>query len=207
MEARAASYDLWPAQGRSREELVQGRSEQRGSGFMRRIKRIFCPCCVRQPEIYDLVVPGRAPLRIDLRNEPQLRNRHIAQLVSECMPENAMDNDRQQMTDAVIEGLMANMIWERAGVGQQASVEESKPEFVRILELNVVPFNEIPELPAEISREGISEECCIHLRKLNDLVLCNKQTYSYQFLANYYISNIGEDPVGNPINWQEVYRL
>ncbi|WP_422467652.1 hypothetical protein [Endozoicomonas sp. ALC013] len=174
---------------------------------MRRIKRIFCPCCVRQPEIFDLVVPGQAPLRIDLRNEPQLRDRHIAQLVSECMPGNAMDNDRLQMTNAVIEGLVANMIRERADVGRQASTEESKPEFVGILESNIVPFNEIPELPAEISREGISKECCIDLGEVDDPVLCNKQTYSYQLLAKHYINSLGEDPVGNPLNWQEVYRL
>ncbi|MGI2026253.1 hypothetical protein [Endozoicomonas acroporae] len=207
MEARAASYDLWPAQGRSREDLVQERSEERGSGFMRRIKRIFCSCCVRQPETFDLVVPGQAPLRINPRNEPQLSDRHIAQLVSECMPGNAIDNDRQQMTNAVIEGLVANMIRERADVGQQASAEESKPEFERILASNVVPFNELPKLPAEISREGISKECCIALEELDDLVLCNKQTYSHRILAQYYINSIGQDPLGNPLNWQEVYRL
>ncbi|WP_163369456.1 hypothetical protein [Endozoicomonas acroporae] len=207
MEARAASYDLWPAQDRSREDLVQGRSEERGAGFMRRIKRIFCSCCVRQPEIIDLAVPGQAPLRVDLRNEPQLRYRHIAQLVSECLPDNAMGNDRQQMTDAVIEGLVANMIRERADVGQQASADGSKQEFVRILESNIVPFNELPKLPAEISREEISEECCIDLGKVDDPVLCNKQTYSHQLLAQHYINSIGEDPVGNPLNWQEVYRL
>ncbi|WBA88152.1 hypothetical protein [Endozoicomonas sp. GU-1] len=174
---------------------------------MRRIKRIFCSCCVRQPERIDLVVPGREPLRINPRNEPQLQNRHIAQLVSGCMSGNPDTDDRQQMTDAVIEGVVANMFLERADVGQQASAEESKPEYVRILESNVVPFNELPKLPAEISREGISKECCITFEELGDLVFCNKQTYSHRILAQHYINSIGHDPVGNTLNWEEVYRL
>ncbi len=84
MKARAASYDLWTVQGRPREDSVQGSSGERGSGFMRCIKRIFCSCCLREPETLETIdpgVPGQALLRINLREEPQLSQRHIAQLV------------------------------------------------------------------------------------------------------------------------------
>lgn len=206
MEARAASYDLGTLQDRLREDSAQGSSEERGSGFMRCIKRIFCPCCMREPDTIDLLVPGQAPLRLNIRDEPQLSDRSIRELVLQCLPGNAGDSERVEMTNAVIEGILANIVRERTIVGQQASAEESEPEYLRILKANIVPFDEMPDLPAEISRDGLSEECCIAYAKVDDLVVCNGRTYSHKSLAEFYIFSNGLDPRRNPINWQEVYK-
>ena len=154
-----------------------------------------------------MAVPGQAPLRINLRDEPQLSQRHIDELVSEHLSGNTMDRDRQEITYAVIEGILANIIRERTTAGQQAAAQESEPEYLRILKSNIVPFDELPGLPAGISRDGMSEECCINEKRVDDLVYCNRQTYSHKSLADHYIFSKGEDPMRNPLNWQEVYKV
>ncbi|WP_419833254.1 hypothetical protein [Endozoicomonas atrinae] len=211
VEARAASHVPWTVQDGSREGSLQGDNQGSGSGFLRCIKRAFCPCFVRDPETVELVIPGQGNIHLNL-GDPRLGERYVNQYVSECLPENASYTDRQRMRTTVIHSIVAGMIMEQTPAYQQSSVEATEPdvidsEHLQILKSNIVPFNELPDLPADISRKEISKKCYIAYDEVPDLVFWNGHSISYETLAEHYIHSNGLDPMRMPINWKEVYKV
>ncbi len=127
------------------------------------------PEFVRDPEIVELVIPGQGNIHLNF-GDPRLGERYINQYVSECLPENASYTDHQRMRTTVIHSIVAGIIMEQTPAYQQPSLGVTEPEPLQILKSNIVSFNEMPELPAEISRDGISKECCILEEEVDDLV-------------------------------------
>ena len=171
MEARAASHVPWTVQDVSHEGSLQGDNQGSGSGFLRCIKRAFCPCFVRDPETVELVIPGGA-ININIRDEPRLSDRYINQMVSACLPEHATGRDRQVMMDTVIEGIVANMVFERLYACQQPLPEVNQAEREAMeRKSKIKPYQELTVL----SLDGKSEidkpdACCISEDEPHDMV-------------------------------------